>query len=325
MNKSYATSIAFVLMMAPLTLMAQVSLDEGVTISFASVEEGKQILTKRDDFIARMSPFDRASRMKTDQEVSEIQFLDFVGKEILEWNDSEKQKINSALQTIQTTLEVMDLPFPAKMLIIKTTGKEEGGAPYTRANAIVLPQDFLKAPVARIQKTISHELFHIMSRANPGLRERLYAEIGFEKCNEIDLPPALISRKLTNPDAPRNDHCIRVRVAGKEQWAIPILLSRVEKYDVQRGGEFFNYLEFRLLLVDRADDKITVTPITDGPEPMLLNIQQVSGFFEQVGKNTDYIIHPEEILADNFAALVLGQRNLPSPDVVEKLRAILKE
>ncbi len=325
MNKSYVTSIAFVLMMAPLTLMAQVSLDEGVTISFASVEEGKQILTKRDDFIARMSPFDRASRMKTDHEISEIQFLEFVGKEILEWNDSEKQKINSALQTIQTTLEVMDLPLPEKMLIIKTTGMEEGGAPYTRANAIVLPQDFLKAPVARIQKTISHELFHIMSRTNPDLRERLYAEIGFEKCNEIELPPALISRKLTNPDAPRNDHCIRVRVADKEQWAIPILFSRAEKYDVQHGGEFFNYLEFRLLLVDRADDKITVTPITDGPEPVLLNIQQVSGFFEQVGKNTDYIIHPEEILADNFASLVLGQRNLPSPDVVEKIRAILKE
>ena len=219
----------------------------------------------------------------------------------------------------------MALPFPEKMLIIKTTGKEEGGAAYTRANAIVLPQDFLKAPVARIQETISHELFHIMSRANPGLRERLYAAIGFAKCDEVEFPSEMKLRKITNPDAPKNDYCIRVKVTGKEQWAIPILFSSAEKYSVDRGGEFFNYLQFRLLLVERPNDGYKVTPMFDGPKPMLMDIQQVSGFFEQVGKNTEYIIHPEEILADNFASLVLGQRNLPSPDVVEKIQAILND
>jgi hypothetical protein len=65
--------------------------------------------------------------------------------------------------------------------------------------------------------------------------------------------------------------------------------------------------------------------MVDGPKPMLVDIQQVSGFFEQVGKNTEYIIHPEEILADNFASLVLGQRNLPSPEVMEMIQAILKD
>jgi hypothetical protein len=320
-------SVAFVafLLLVPMTLRAQMTLGEGITISFASVAEGKRILTNRDDFVERMSPFDRAARMKTDKEVSENQFLEFVGQNVLEWNDAEKQKINSAFQGIQKVLEAMALPFPEMMLIIKTTGKEEGGAAYTRANAIVLPQDFLKAPVARIQKTIAHELFHIMSRANPGLRERLYAAIGFAKCDEIEFPPEMKSRKITNPDAPKNDHCIRVKVAGKEQWAIPILFSSAEKYALDRGGEFFNYLQFQLLLVERPNDGPKVTPMVDGPKPMLVGIQQVSGFFEQVGKNTEYIIHPEEILADNFALLVLGQRNLPSPEVAEKIQANLKD
>jgi len=47
-----------------------------------------------------------------------------------------------------------------------------------------------------------------------------------------------------------------------------------------------------------------------------------------VGRNTRYLWHPEEILADNFALLFLGllrgaPPQLPSPDVLERMRAIL--
>jgi hypothetical protein len=320
------SSVAFVavLLLAPTALWAQMTLGERVTISFASAAEGKRLLTSRDDFVERMSPFDRAARLKTDKDVSERQYLEFVGRNVLEWKDAEKQKITSAFQGIQKTLEAMALPLPEKVLIIKTTGREEGGAAYTRANAIVLPEADLKAPVAEIQKKICHELFHIMSRANPVLREKLYAAIGFVKCNEVAFPSELRARKITNPDAPRNDHCIRVKVAGKEQWAIPILFSSAEKYNVHRGGEFFNYLQFQLLLVERPDDGPTVRPMVDGQKPKLVGMQQVSGFFEHVGENTGYIIHPEEILADNFALMVLGRRNLSSPEVIEKIQAILK-
>ena len=54
-------------------------------------------------------------------------------------------------------------------------------------------------------------------------------------------------------------------------------------------------------------------------------MQQISGFFEQVGRNTRYIIHPEEILADNLTLLVLQKRNLASPEVVEKMKTILTD
>ncbi len=304
---------------------AQIRLGNDTILAFATVDEGKQILTAKDDFIRCMSPFDRAARMKTDKDVSEEVYLEFVGKNVLAWTGAEQQKITTSFQGVRTALEALSLPFPKKVFFVKTTGNEEGGAAYTRANAIVFPKDDLRAPLAKIQKTICHELFHIMSRANPDLREKLYATIGFAKCNEVAFPPELKSRKITNPDAPRNDHCIRVKVGVKEHWAIPILFSSVEKYDVDRGGEFFNYLQFQLLLVDRPNGGPTDRPMGDGQKPKLVGMQQVSGFFEQVGKNTGYIIHPEEILADNFALLVLGQRNLPSPEVIEKIEAILKD
>jgi hypothetical protein len=304
---------------------AQIKLGDDTIVSFATIDEGKKILTAQDDFVRRMSPFDRAARMRTDREVSEKEYLGFVGKNVLAWSDAQKQKITSALQSIRAKLEDMSLPFPTKVFIVRTTGKEEGGAAYTRGNAIVLPDRNLRGSVARIQNLICHELFHIISRQNPDLRDKCYAAIGFEKCDEVEFPPHLKSRKITNPDAPLNDHCILLKVEGKERWAVPIIFSRTEKYDIKRGGKFFNYLELRFLLVERNEDSAAIKPIYMDDKPKLVSMYQVSGFFEKVGKNTGYTIHPEEILADNFALLVMPTRNLRSPDIVSKLRAILKK
>jgi hypothetical protein len=158
---------------------------------------------------------------------------------------------------------------------------------------------------------------------NPALREKLYQAIGFVKCAELPFPPELKPRKLTNPDAPQNDHCIRIGVDSQDHWAIPVLYSRTETYDTRRGGEFFNYLEFKLLLVERAKDSDAVKPLYEGQQPRQVGPRQASGFYEQIGNNTQYIIHPEEILADNFAFLVLGRPNLPSPEIIEKMKRIL--
>jgi hypothetical protein len=46
----------------------------------------------------------------------------------------------------------------------------------------------------------------------------------------------------------------------------------------------------------------------------------VTGLFEQIGRNTDYVIHPEEILASNFELLVTGAEGAPSPQVLERIR-----
>jgi len=304
---------------------AEPTTGDNLAVTFATVSEGKDILTARDDFVERLSPFDRAARMKTDQDVSEKQFLEFIGQNVLAWTGPEKKKVTAALEDIKPELESMSLPLPKRIYMVKTSGKEEGGAAYTRANAIVLPKRQIGGRKKAIQKLICHELFHILSRANPELKERLYRVIGFEKCNEIEFPAKLKSRKITNPDAPKNDHCIRLQVDGKSVWAIPILFSKTEKYDPGRGGEFFRYLVFRLLLVERSSDPAAVKPVYDGPEPKLVDMSRISGFFEQVGKNTGYIIHPEEILADNFALLVLEERNMPSPEIIRKVKEVLKE
>ena len=50
--------------------------------------------------------------------------------------------------------------------------------------------------------------------------------------------------------------------------------------------------------------------------PRLLRPADTTGWFEQIGRNTGYTIHPDEILADNFIRLINGDTNLPSPQII---------
>ena len=52
---------------------------------------------------------------------------------------------------------------------------------------------------------------------------------------------------------------------------------------------------------------------------LLLDAAGVSGFFEQVGKNTQYILHPDEILADNFVQLLDHSTNLVTPRIPQQM------
>lgn len=304
---------------------AVIQINAHTPVVFASVEQGKDILGRQDDFIMRLSPFDRASRMKTDRAVSEIEFLRFVQRNVLPWSREEKSKIKAALQALTPRLSKFFLSFPETIYIVKTTGAEEGGAAYTRSRAIVIPANYLAASTEKLLKTICHELFHIMSRSSPELRERFYRVIGFEKCNEIAFPDILKPRKITNPDAPRNDHYIAVEFKGMPMLAVPVLFSRTEKYNAQIGGEFFQYLIHQLLIVEKDEPTESVNPAYQRNIPLLLSPNEVSGYFEKIGRNTKYIIHPEEILADNFALLILEQKNVASPDILERIIEVLQK
>lgn len=317
-----ALMVGLVLIAGRLNAGHAIPLSGASTLAFASVDEGRALLEARDDFVRRMSPFDRASRMKTDREVSEDEYLRFVGAEVLDWDDAEREEVSSVIAGLRPRLESLDVPLPREVSVVKTTGREEGGAAYTRGTSIILPQGKLKAGPGTLRKTICHEIFHIMSRFKPDLADQFYASIGYVRCQELPFPMDLAPRKITNPDAPGNDHCIRLHFGGREVWAVPILHSRTQRYDTRQGGEFFGYLQFRLLLVDRSDQSLAVTPILEDRRPVLVGVQDVSGFFEQVGRNTEYIIHPEEILADNFAFLVLGYVDLPSPEIVSRMERI---
>jgi hypothetical protein len=83
-------------------------------------------------------------------------------------------------------------------------------------------------------------------------------------------------------------------------------------------------MEFRLLVLDEADGKFHPAVLPDG-KPQLLEVSAVPDYWQQIGRNTRYVIHPEEILADNFVLLIHPKPNAPppTPAILEKLRALL--
>jgi hypothetical protein len=295
---------------------------------FATAAQGRGVLTSRDDFVQRMSPFDRSARLKTDKTVTEEAYLKFVATQVLDWTDSDKALLQPLLSELLPRLNALDLPWPDRIYFVETTGREEGNAAYTRANAIVLPQAVLaggRTNADGLEAVVAHEFFHVLSRFNPALKDKLYATIGFQPCGEVAFPSRLVARKITNPDAPKNDHCIRVGIDSEDAWVVPILFSRAETYDVSRGGEFFNYLQLRFLRVDGAGPQAPRPATYNDATFQLVDLDHLSGFFEQVGRNTDYIIHPEEILADNFSLLMRGKTGVPSPDVLNNMRSALDQ
>jgi len=300
-------------------------LTDKTIVRFVQASEGSKILVAKDDFIRRLSPFDRAARLKVDRPVSEEEFLNFVARNTSEWTKNDIEAVKASVERIRPLLRQFPLSLPSVIQLVKTTGAEEGNAAYTRGTAIMIPQSELTKSEKGLERLICHELFHILSRQNPTLRDRLYETIGFSPCDEIEFPRELVARKITNPDAPRNDHFIRLTISGQQCIAVPVLLSTADTYDVHRGGEFFQYLNFQFLVMEKDADARHLKVVYQNSEPKLVGPPEASGFFEKVGRNTEYIIHPEEILADNFALLVLKDQKISSPEILKNIEQVLRQ
>jgi hypothetical protein len=162
---------------------------------------------------------------------------------------------------------------------------------------------------------LAHEIYHVVSRANPALSERLNQAIGFVKVENVIFPEEIRRRLISNPDALTNDHFIRVEVDGEPVCAAPLLLFTIDRYDPSSDKDFFEFMEFQYLAAAHVADR--------NPANLhLIPWQKASGFFEQVGWNTDYNIHPEEILAENFALLITGRGQVKSPRILDQMRWI---
>ena len=288
------------------------------TLNFIDATRASYELSRNDDFMERLSQFDMESRMKTIDHVNRPEFKQFIRTNTLDWTDQDRQYVEQAYGELQIELSKYALNLPKQIKMILTTGAEEGTAAYTRGKAIILQRDKLTLG-QELKRIMTHEIFHIYTRHNLVKKDELYQSIGFNYVGELEFPDDLEDRKITNPDAPVNDYAIFVEYNQQLVWAMPILYSTSEKYDLDKGGEFFNYLLFKFLIV--ADEYGNWT--YDDDHPVIVDRSELKGFLEQVGYNTNYIIHPEEILADNFALLILNVNPVNSPEVLEKMKQIL--
>jgi hypothetical protein len=323
-HRTFVKAITVLMLVTAGSSFAQgIGLGTNCLVSFATVDAAKNILTNRDEFVSALSPFDRSARLKTNHEVTEREFLEFAGRSALPWLPDETNKVTTVLNTLKQRLAPWYLPFPSTILLIKTSGKEEGNASYTRQNAIVLAQRDVRAPDGGLEQLITHELFHILSRHNPVLRKQLYRIIGFTPISAIEYPEELRQRKITNPDGVQDGWAISITNGNQVLPTVPILYASAAQYDALKDGEFFNYLVFKLLVITNRDSHWQPR-LVDG-RPLLIEPEEAPSYFAQVGRNTHYIIHPDEILADNFVHMVNGNTNLPTPQIVMEMKNVFMQ
>lgn len=289
-------------------------------VKFASVEKANELLTEEDDFTKSWSQFDIDSRVHKKNSTKEDLF-ELIKMQSRAWTVKEQNIIVAIFKSIDKKIEKQGfkIEFPDEIYFVKTTAKEEGGAEgYTRANYIVLKDDILSKSIDGLTKTIIHELFHILTRNNPEFREEMYQIIGFTLTNDVAYPERLKAYRITNPDAPQVDNYITITIGDQQKDCMMILYSKRD----YNGGSFFKYLNIGFLsLVGDAIKSIEYNK----DEAVVYSFKDVNGFYEQVGKNTRYIIHPEEILAENFAFAILNKPGLPNQDIVGKIQKNLSE
>lgn len=289
-----------------------------VDILFPSKEEANKLLVQEDEYLKNLSKFDIDSRMQKNNSTKE-EFKEYIKNETLEWNESEKQTIKSVIDELSNIINKNNykLNFPDEVIFIKSTCKNEGYAMgYTRSNFIVL-KNGIYSNNNQLVHLVLHELFHILSRSNPEFRKEIYKLIGFYLMPSINYPQEIFDYKISNPDATQTDSYIRLKVDGEEKECMMIMFSNRE----YKGGIFFEYFNLGFLALDGDKEKQIVYKDNN---PVIYDFEEVEGFFEQIGMNTQYIINPEEIAAENFAIAILGKENLPNQDIIDNIKLLLK-
>lgn len=284
-------------------------------IIFPTKADSKELLGTSDVYSKGLSIFDIQAKTQNLNAKEEADYLSFAKAQAQEWTLTELTNLKASIAIAEANIKsiglILDLP---EVKIVKSSSLEEGGAAYTRGDYIVFTADNAKngneAPL------FLHELFHVFSRANPTKRDELYALIGFNKCNNIEFPATLSDRKMTNPDAPILQHYISVEIDGQMEDAVIVLVANAD----YTGGNFFNYLTKQLMILE-GDNIGKGAKLINGVAD-LRSFDSPINLVTQIGTNTNYNIHPEEISAEHFRLLVLGE-TVPEPTFLNKMKAIL--
>ncbi len=314
--------VFFLLIFSGLTVSQdEFLLQEGTVVVPVDGECAKELLMTEDEYTAILSSFDLMSKAgsKSDS-VTLVDYFSRAVKSVKPWTTDDKKGLKKVVESVNRKIKELGLKLkmPAKIEVIRSDMSNEGGANgYTRGDYIVLRNDMIEGTSGSYEDTFIHELFHIISRYDPAMSEKVYNVIGFKKCNEVPYPPEIADLRISNPDAPFNNFYITVKHNGNPVDVMLVLFSG-RKYS---GGNFFGYIQIGLLAVE-GDDSNKKVVYRDG-KPLILKFKEVKDFYEQTGRNTDYNIHAEELSADHFVMLVNQQGGLPNPEIINAMKKVM--
>lgn len=294
----------------------------GSRLRFADLGTARELLAADDDWMRATGAFQRRAVMGSEAPVGLDVFRRYNADAARAWSAEQRSRWLRAAERVVPAFEALRVPLPATTWLVATSGQESAGAPYTRANAVMLAG---KATVKGYTDTLmlAHELWHVAARHAPALATRLYAELGFEPMPELRFPEAWAALRIANPDAPGNRHAMRIALqAGGSARIAPVLVATRDR--LEPGETFFSVMEPRLLEVEPAPGGTASQAVrrADG-QPAWHALDGPHDYLQRLGGNTGYVIHNEEALADNVALLATGA-TVRNPALLERLKAVLR-
>lgn len=290
-----------------------------ISYRFATKAEAQMLITDIDNFTNKLNSLDINLRLgKEDGRKSEL--LRLAMNETLNWSDEDKKKITAAFKSLQAKIDKQKLKikYPHEIILVKTSMKEEMNVTaYTRKNWIALGEDFInKATKDNLEYLLAHEMFHLLTRSDKNFKKSVYSVIGFEVTDrELFFPIDIVERKISNPDIEQYDSYAEFTIDGTKQKCSMIIYSD----KAYTTGGLGDYLNVGLIPLDE-----NLIPLRTDGKTIIYGIDKAEDFYDKVGRNTKYTINPEEILADNFAYLLIQKKDLPNPEIIKNIAAILK-
>lgn len=284
------------------------------TFAAASPAEGAAILSANDEYLSVLSASDLSIRLHGAPGTSADLGRLYAGA-TLAWSEADTRRLREMVSRHRADLDAIAPWLPETVYFIKGGEAIEGGIPHTRGAAIFFG-GALPEGDARLDQLFLHELFHVLSRHSAARHDELYGVIGFAPCDAV-LPADTASRLITNPDAPHVGHAAPLSASDQSLLATPLLIAEPARYDPAKPnlGQYFT---------------VVLTPMRRGGDGKCrpaegVNLSQAQirdAIFAAAGRNTNYLFHPEEIMADNFAQMMLRE-TAPDAWVHERLARLL--
>jgi hypothetical protein len=333
MKSKKVNAVFLILLLAAITLTVSCSktpTSDGVgddvnvlNYRIADKTEGAELLLSNDAYYDGMTQNELDFKMqKTGATLDE--YKTFVREQVIDFTDEQKAIIDRHMERIGKVLAERGYQIPEleQIVFINTTMQEEyGAAAYTHGTQIYISGDYITEIELEDQGAeyldliFAHELFHCMTRSSSDFRSEMYEIIHFTtQDDEYELPPSVKEYFISNPDVEHHNAFATFVINDKNIDCFAALVTT--RHFEKAGDDFFDLGTTALVPVDGTD--IYYTP------------EDAENFDEVFGRNTDYVVDPEECLADNFGLLIAygmegpDGSGYPDPDIISSIENTLK-
>ena len=293
---------------------------------YASAQEGRDVMLSNTEYYDNMTQNDIDFRVRKSGATRE-ELLELSRQSVGDFSFLDKWYINSRLarMALHFKLKGYNIPELEEIVFINADMQMESGASgYTHGTQIYLNGDLVSIyafmnviPGAGeyMDKLLYHELFHCLTRNNARFRADMYSLIHFTVTDtEYELPSCVLERYISNPDVEHHNSYATFLIDGNPVDCYTAYTT-TKSYAEAQSGFMFN-------------EAVVLVPV-DGSD-VYYEREQASNFDEIFGKNTGYVIDPEECMADNFSyAMLYGMKGddgkgYPNPEIIQGIIDYLK-